>query len=269
MKGLMIQSSIPLLAACSLLPPCRKTAFMTVGARVGKPGAAWTATCLECVRQCVFLQKFGRFPRLYIREIANTISLLRDGMRSGKNLMVACSMCGLCGKLCPNGLSLDKVVGLGRAAMVEKGELSEAIYDFPVRDMLFANSEQAALCRHAPGKARSKRVFFPGCQLAAGAPDTVLATYAYLLQLEPETGILLGCCGAPADWSGREGLYEETVAALKEKLRILGEPEVVCACPTCLKQLQAAGISAVSLYPLLNGGPLPACARAPRQVGRA
>lgn len=222
--------------------------------------------CLECVRACVFLQKFGRFPRLYIREIANTISLLRDGLRSGKNLVVACSMCGLCGKLCPNGLSMEGITRLGKAALVEKEELSEAIYDFPVRDMLFSNGEDAALCRPAPGKSHSRLVFFPGCQLAASAPQRVLDTYAHLLRLEPETGILLGCCGAPADWAGRERLYGDTMAALKEKLCSLGDPEVVCACPTCLKQLQAAGVRAVSLYPLLNSGPLPDCERRPAQV---
>ncbi|MEN6471061.1 MAG: pyridine nucleotide-disulfide oxidoreductase/dicluster-binding protein, partial [Clostridiaceae bacterium] len=222
--------------------------------------------CLVCVRECVFMQKFDRFPRLYIREIANTISLLRDGVRSGKNLMVACSLCGLCGKLCPNGIPMERVVRLGRAAMVEKGELSEAIYDFPVRDMLFSNGEEAAFCRHAPGKTKSKRVFFPGCQLAACTPETVMKTYDHLIRLEPETGILLGCCGAPADWSGRERLYEETIAALKEKLSALGGPEVICACPTCLKQLGAAGVNAVSLYPLLNGGPLPDKTRRPQLV---
>ena len=222
--------------------------------------------CMECVRECVFMQKFRRFPRLYIREIANTISLLRDGLRSGKNLMVACSMCGLCGKLCPNGLSMEAIARLGRAAMVEKDELSEAIYDFPVRDMLFSNGEEAALCRHAPHTNSSKRVFFPGCQLAASAPGTVLDTYAHLLSLESETGIFLGCCGAPADWSGRERLYEETMATLKAKLRALGDVEAVCACPTCLKQMRAAGIRAVSLYPLLDSGPLPDCVRHPQQI---
>lgn len=222
--------------------------------------------CMQCVRACVFLQKFDRFPRRYIREIANTISLLRDGIRSGKNLMVACSLCGLCGKICPNGVSMDKIALAGRAAMVQKGELSDAVYDFPVRDMLFSNGEQAALCRHAPGRDRSQRVFFPGCQLAASAPDTVRRTYAHLLSLEPETGIVLGCCGAPADWSGRERLYEETVSALKEKLSALGDPEVVCACPTCLKQLRAAGVCAVSLYPILAAGPMPGGVRHPRAV---
>lgn len=222
--------------------------------------------CMVCVRECVFMQKFSRFPRLYIREISNTISLLRDGVRSGKNLMVACSLCGLCGKLCPNGVSMDRIALAGRAAMVQKGELSEAIYDFPVRDMLFSNSEQAAICRHAPGRSSSRRVFFPGCQLSASAPETVLSVYAHLLTLEPETGVMLGCCGAPADWSGRERLYTETIIALKEKLMTLGDPEVICACPTCLKQLCAAEIRAVSLYPILNGGPLPNVQRHPCEV---
>ncbi len=222
--------------------------------------------CMICVRECAFLQKFDKYPRLYIREIANTISLLRDGVRSGKNLLVACSMCGLCGRLCPNGIPMDRVVHDGRAAMADKGDLSEAIYDFPVRDMLFSNSDEAALCRNAPGRERSLFAFFPGCQLAASLPELVPKTYAHLLSLEPETGIVLGCCGAPADWAGRSALYAETVAGIRGKLERLGNPTLIASCPTCVKQLKAEGVPVISLYAFLAERALPEAARRPRRV---
>lgn len=219
--------------------------------------------CLACVRECKFLQKFEKFPRLYIREIANTISLLGSGMRSGKNLLTACTMCGLCEELCPNAIPMAKIVHDGKALMRDKGELSDAIYDFPVRDMLYANSEEAALFRHAPGRTESEYVFFPGCQLIGGEPALVKEAYAHLLSIEPATGIALCCCGAPADWAGRTELYNQTMLALKGRLAALGDPVAVAACPTCLKQLEAAGIRAVSLYELLACAPLPNAVRAP------
>lgn len=219
--------------------------------------------CLACVRECKFMQKFEKFPRLYIREIANTISLVGSGMRSGKNLLTACSLCGLCQELCPNAIPMAQIVRGGRAMMRDKGELSDAIYDFPVRDMLYANSEEAALFRHAPGQRASEYVFFPGCQLIGGEPGLVKETYAHLLSVRPATGIALCCCGAPADWAGRAALYNQTMLALKERLAALGNPTAIAACPTCLKQLAAAGVPAISLYEVLAQAPLPKAERAP------
>lgn len=214
--------------------------------------------CMQCVRACKFMQKFEKFPRLYIREIANTIGLMGSGMRSGKNLLAACSMCGLCKEICPNAILMPEVVHDGRRAMVEKGEFSAAIFDFPVRDMLFSNSDSVSLCRHAPGEHESDYLFFPGCQLAACDPDHILPTYAALRKLHPKTGIFLGCCGAPADWAGREELYQSTVAALKARIAEMGTPALITACPTCEKQLHAAGVNTVSAWNMLAAGKMDA-----------
>ncbi len=221
--------------------------------------------CLICVRECKFLQKFEKIPRQYIHEIANTLILLRSGMRSGKNYLTACSMCNLCKTLCPNAIPMAQVVHDGRAAMHARGELSDAIYDFPVRDMLFS-TEDAGFFRHAPGEERSEYVFFPGCQLIGGTPETVLDAYRLLLTFNKRTGIMLSCCGAPADWAGRTGLYEEMIATLKGRLNTLGNPTVIAACPTCKAQLEAAGVDTVSLYPYLDARELPDAVRRPRRV---
>ncbi len=212
--------------------------------------------CLVCVRQCKFLEKFEEFPRKYIREIANTISLVGAGMRRGRDLLTSCSLCGLCQEVCPNEIAFPEVIHSGRRIMVEKNEFPPAIYDYPIRDMQYANSGEGGLCRHAPGKEKSLYVFFPGCQLPTCDPDIIIPAYKHLLKWNPETGLILGCCGAPADWAGQAPLYEETIENLKGRLLSLkgsGEelPVLITACPTCERQLNAAGIKTLSLWNIL------------------
>ena len=48
-------------------------------------------------------------------------------------------------------------------------------------------------------------------------------------------GLMLDCCGAPAQWAGREVLFAETRAAFAVKWRRLGQPTVVTACSSCYR----------------------------------
>jgi Fe-S oxidoreductase len=85
------------------------------------------------------------------------------------------------------------------------------------------------------GKKTCTHLFFPGCQLGASDPRYVTKTYEALLKKLPQTGIMLGCCGVPAVWSGDRELQDKKMAALKRALKALGEPTVILACPTCIK----------------------------------
>jgi len=80
------------------------------------------------------------------------------------------------------------------------------------------------------------RVFFPGCQLAASSPELVEAAYRQLLAAPggAATGLVLGCCGAPADWAGRDDLMAETADQLRQVWYQLGQPLFVMACASCL-----------------------------------
>lgn len=44
---------------------------------------------------------------------------------------------------------------------------------------------------------------------------------------------MLGCCGAPADWSGRIDLFQSVMEEFTREWRELGSPELVLACSTC------------------------------------
>jgi Fe-S oxidoreductase len=80
----------------------------------------------------------------------------------------------------------------------------------------------------------SRYLFYPGCQLAASAPEHVEEAYAYLRERLPRScGLMLGCCGAPADWAGRDDLLDESNAAIFSAWERCGRPAFILACSSC------------------------------------
>jgi len=149
----------------------------------------------------------------------------------------ACSLCGQCTVLCPNGYDMAEVCHMARQNMVFTGKMPLAPHEFALMDMLFSNDE-AFLCLPQPGYETCKYVFFPGCQATAIAPATVRAAYLDLCdRLEGGVALMLGCCGAICDWAGRYEMYDDTVRFLDGKLAELGHPTVIAGCPTCKKEL--------------------------------
>ena len=192
--------------------------------------------CDECVKGCAFLQHFNKFPRILTREIYNNVSIIMGDHMMNRPIN-ACSLCGQCTVLCPNGYDMGEICKLARENMVYTGKMSLAPHEFALMDMVFSNDE-AFLCRKQPGFETCKYVFFPGCQATAIAPATVRAAYLDLCQrLEGGVALMLGCCGAICDWAGRYEMYEDTVKFLDGKLAELGNPTVIAGCPSCKKQL--------------------------------
>ena len=56
--------------------------------------------CLECVKVCAYLERFGAYPKKYAREIYNNESIVM-GTRQANKLINSCSLCGLCEEVCP------------------------------------------------------------------------------------------------------------------------------------------------------------------------
>ena len=192
--------------------------------------------CDECIKGCVYLQHYKKFPRILTREIYNNVSIIMGDHMMNKPIN-ACSLCGQCSVLCPNGYDMAEICKLARENMVYTGKMSLAPHEFALMDMVFSNGE-AFLCRKQPGFDTCKYVFFPGCQSTAIAPATVRAAYLDLCnRLEGGVAVMLGCCGAICDWAGRYEMYEDTVKFLNEKMAELGNPTIIAGCPTCKKQL--------------------------------
>ena len=127
-------------------------------------------------------------------------------------------------------------------------------HDFWLRDMDFANSEAASLSMGPPSGSPCTYAFFPGCQLGASDPELVEKAYGYLLNNRSDTGLLLRCCGAPAEWSGDEEKFNGEVETIYKLWAELGKPTLILACPTCEKKFKTymAKIPVISLYEIMD-----------------
>jgi NADPH-dependent glutamate synthase beta subunit-like oxidoreductase len=189
--------------------------------------------CLECVKVCAYLERFGAYPRKYAREIYNNESIVM-GVRQANMLVNSCSLCGLCERVCPEDFAMQDLCLQARRSMVRRGKMPPSAHEFALQDMRFSLSERFRLTRHAPGRSDGTRVFFPGCQLCASAPGQVRRVYGHLTATLPDgVGLMLGCCGAPALWAGREDEFRKVCDGFIEDWKTLGQPELIVACSTC------------------------------------
>ena len=207
--------------------------------------------CEECLKTCAYLRHYGKHPGLLAREIYNNTQIIMGDHQLNKP-MNSCALCGQCTAVCPNGMDMARVCHLARQNMVSTDKMPLSPHEFALLDMLFSN-EEAFLARPQPGYETCRYVFFPGCQAAAVAPETVRAAWEDLSsRLDGGVGIMLGCCGAIADWAGRTEIYEQTKAFLDSELSKLGDPIVIAGCPTCLKQLRGhEGVQVIGVWDLL------------------
>ena len=110
------------------------------------------------------------------------------------------------------------------------------------------------------GHAASAHAFFPGCQLSASSPRQVQQAYDHLRKNLPGgVGLILGCCGAPARWAGREEEFQSVVDRFRERWADLGSPTLVLACSSCYSVFRKIlpEIPIVSLWQVLEQGGLP------------
>lgn len=216
--------------------------------------------CEECFKGCAYLREYRKHPALLAREIYNNTQIIM-GDHPMNHAMNACSLCGQCTVTCPNGFDMGGVCRAARENMVSTDKMPLATHEFALMDMMFSN-EEAFLSKAQPGYATVKYVFFPGCQASAIAPGTVEAAYLDLMErLDGGVGLMLGCCGAIADWAGRFEMLEETKELLKQELAKLGNPTIIAGCPSCMKQLAGYGeAEVIGIWQILDEIGLPASA---------
>ncbi|MPM15784.1 hypothetical protein SDC9_62156 [bioreactor metagenome] len=193
--------------------------------------------CEECFKGCAYLAHYGKSPRALTREIYNNVSIIMGDHMMNKPIN-SCALCGQCSVTCPYGYDMADICHMARENMVATGKMPLAPHEFALYDMLFSNGE-AFLARPQKKDKPSNYVFFPGCQTAALSPKTVAAAYKDLaVRLPGGVALMLGCCGAIADWAGRYELLGETTEFLKSELAKLGDPEIIAGCPNCKKTLE-------------------------------
>jgi Fe-S oxidoreductase len=215
--------------------------------------------CLECVKVCEYLHRFRAYPKVYARDIYNNEIAIAKAIETNR-LINACMLCGLCAEVCPNDFSMRDLCLHARRRLFASGKMPPSCHEFAIRDMLFSNGEKFALARHEPGKDRSAFLFFPGCQLSGSSPEQVEQVYAHLRdKLSGGVGLMLRCCGAMAEWAGREELFQESLKELNDQWTAMGKPQLIVACSTCysLFKKYLPGMGIISLWEMLESTGLP------------
>lgn len=210
--------------------------------------------CLECVKVCPYLEHFKGYPKTYARQIHNNAAIVK-GLHLSNPLINSCSLCGLCEEVCPEDFSMADLCLSARQDMVTAGKMPLSAHDFALQDMKFSNSDHFAMAHHQPGHTASQYLFFPGCQICSSRPGHTKAVYAYLSSvLKGGVGLMLGCCGAPATWAGRNDLARECTNKLHPTWDAMGRPTIILACSSCMAEFKATlpDIPVVSLWTILD-----------------
>jgi Fe-S oxidoreductase len=192
--------------------------------------------CNDCIKACSHMRRFGIAPKGYGRQIQINESVIM-GTRYANTMINSCTMCGLCEEQCPLGIGMKDLIRETRESMVEKSKMPPSAHDFALRDMQFSNSSRFFMVKQPPDgvSGRAEYLFYPGCQLSASCPEYVEKTYRHLLSgIKEGVGLMLGCCGAPADWAGRQDLMRENMERIRTVWSENGNPAFILACSSCI-----------------------------------
>ena len=201
-------------------------------------GRCLQCQCLECVKVCTYLDRFGAYPKRYARDIYNNESIVM-GTRHANKLINSCSLCGLCEEVCPHDFAMQDLCLEARRSMVRRGKIPPSAHEFTLLDMEFSRSDRFALARHQPGPQVQRLGFFPWVPaLRFGARPGSSGVCSPVPVFSGRHGLILGCCGAPAWWAGEEVSFQREVDAFREKWVRLGRPKVILACSTCYKMFK-------------------------------
>lgn len=99
--------------------------------------------CLICVRECVYLQKYKGYPRVYARQIYNNASIVK-GLHTANALVNGCALCGQCEELCPENFSMAELCLSARRDMVERDFMPPSAHEFALEDMESASGGPSA-----------------------------------------------------------------------------------------------------------------------------
>ena len=142
----------------------------------------------------------------------------------------ACSLCGLCAAVCPEGLDPARMFLDLRRAAASTGKTDYAAYG-RVLDYEKRGTSRRYTWYSLP--AGCETVFFPGCSLPGTRPESTRRLYEHLQADDPRVGIVLDCCCKPSHDLGRQGYFEAMFSALRRYLLAEGVKNVLVACTNC------------------------------------
>ncbi len=213
--------------------------------------------CEGCMSGCEMMAHYRKTPAQLAVEISGDSHTVPPFSNcEATRQTYSCNLCGDCASRCPEGIDLSALFRLSRTDRWQRGKWIAGAHDYWLRTLDFNGGEG-----FYASKGKCSRVFFPGCQLTASAPGQVLAAWHWMRK-DPGSGIILGCCGAPADWAGDMDRQKENTGKLRTAWEEMGRPGIVAACAACMDQLgrEIPEACITSLYELLDREGAPSAA---------
>ena len=198
--------------------------------------------CNLCQKDCAFLAKYG-----------NPLEILQkfpaDDPRRYE-IAFECSLCGLCGSVCPKNLDISGFFLDLRRNAVQMEMIGLNTYKRILNFEKKGNSDRYGFHYVPPA---CDTVFFPGCNLPGSRPGKTLKCYGYIREVIPDAGIVLGCCAKPSHDLGRKKHFESVFSTLVELFAQNGIKRVVVACPNCHKVFRtyAGHLDVRTIYELM------------------
>ncbi len=187
--------------------------------------------CLACQKNCEFLR--SSMPP---RQLAEK---LKEDYCFDLTIPCSCNLCNLCGTICPEGLNVGSLCQEIRKYLFYQAKLPLPQHKPVISHQRWGSSRVFTLAKaNRLNNERTRRVFFPGCTLAAYSPDLITKTYAHLRSKLPHTGIILNCCGGPSYLIGEMTLFRDILAGIDRQMEALGASEIITACAKCYHMLK-------------------------------
>ena len=220
-------------------------------ARMGEQDLMHCLACGTCAAGCPVREIDSKFNP---RKIARMVLLgVKDYFKENPEIPYSCNLCGLCQETCPYGLNIGDLCLALREQLVEDGIGPLPKHKVMEEEKEFVTSSSFTISLPDPNAAECTRVFFPGCNLAAYSPATVMATWDFLRAKLPGTGIILRCCGALSDDLGLPSEFKKAQQALEDEVHKLGASELITGCPECYYTIKrgASNYRLASLYEVM------------------
>lgn len=229
-------------------PPASAEAFATPLEDLLAAHRERCTACGACVQSCGFLQEYG------------TPKALAEAYDSGDAAQLAmpfaCSLCGLCTAVCPEGLDPGALFLEMRREAVRRGA-----GDFVEHRGLLGYERKGTSPRYSycALPAGCDTVFFPGCTFSGTRAARVRQVFAALQGQIGNLGVVLDCCSKPSHDLGRQELFARRFGELRRALVDRGVRTVLVACPNCFKVFQryGEGLEVRTVYEVLADASLP------------
>ncbi len=220
---------------------------------IEEAGRCAQCRCDACGRGCGLMEYYRRGPKRLSAEVYVSV---RPGTLDGNGTVAtriigSCNHCGYCTDVCPSSIDIDSYLLKSHALMTAKETMPWAWHEYWLNDLAFSMKDAAVTM--IDRKKGNPYLFFPGCQTGGPDPCYVTESFRLLKKLEPQTGLMLTCCGAPALWASAPQAQEEALSKIRNVWEAAGKPVFILSCPSCMKVFGQflPEIETVSLYEYL------------------